>query len=183
MTEGNLVHKALEDRVKSGKPLPNSLKQHEPLCQKFVNSRGVVTTEQRLALNADLEVTEYFARDVWLRGVFDVTVQRGNEIYIFDYKTGKRKPDSEQLKLFAAVAFAALKVDRVHTSFLWLKSKEVDKQSFDADEEPLIWQEFEPRVSQMEESYRNGQFPARPSGLCRGWCPVKTCDNWEPRNE
>lgn len=183
MQWGNRVHKALEDRVKTGRPLPDSLKQHEQLCQKFVNSRGVVTTEQRLALNADLEPTEYFARDVWLRGVFDVSVKRGPQVAIFDYKTGKRKPDSEQLKLFAAIAFASDKtVEVVHTTFLWLNSKEVDKQTFLAKEEPLIWQEFEPRVSAMEEAFETNYFPARPSGLCRGWCAVKHCEHWEPRH-
>lgn len=182
MEYGNYVHKALELRVKSGKPLPQDLKQHEPLAARFANTKGEVSCETKLCFNADLELTEYFARDAWLRCVFDVSVKRGVVLKIFDYKTGKRKPDSAQLKLFAAAGFAAFDdVEQIDTTFLWLPSKEVDKESFTKDQEPLLWQEFMPRVDHMAEAYETNYFPPKPSGLCRGWCPVKTCEHWEPK--
>lgn len=184
MLEGNEVHKALELRVSRGKPLPLGLQEHEKLCQRFVKSSGEVLVEKKLALNADLEETEFFARDVWVRGVFDVAVLSKSKkvLKIFDYKTGKRKPDSDQLKLFAAIGKAVYPmVERIDTAFLWLKSKQVDKESFDAEEVPLIWAEFEPRVERMEAAYKNDTWPCRPSGLCRGWCPVKDCEHWEAK--
>lgn len=182
MLEGQKIHKALELRVRDKVPLPGNLRQHEPLCRRFDKTSGSVHVEQKLALNRDLEPTEFFAKDVWLRGVLDVIVQKGKRAKVFDYKTGKRKPDSEQLKLFAAVVFAANdKVEIIDTSFLWLHTREVDSATFTRDDEPLIWREFEPRVERMQEAYDRQKFPARPSGLCRGWCPVRHCEHWEAK--
>lgn len=183
MLEGQAAHKALEKRVRDGTPLPGQYAQHEQLCGKFRKAKGTVEVEQKLGLNADLEPTEFFAKDVWLRAVLDVNVMRGSLARVYDYKTGKRKPDSEQLMLFAGVIFAAFpEIMDVDTYFLWLKSKEVDKAHFERDEhEALIWQTFEPRVSDMANAYEKEYFPPRPSGLCRGWCPVRDCKHWEPK--
>lgn len=182
MLEGNRIHKDLELRVKDGRPLPEDLKKYEPLCKKFITAKGETTPEQKIALTADLEETTYFAKDVWLRGVLDVVNIKGSIGKIFDYKTGKRKPDSTQLKLFAAMAFARWpQLERVDTTFLWLKSKEVDKESFTVEDVPLIWQEFLPRVSAMEQAKETDYYPCRPSGLCRGWCSVASCEHWEEK--
>lgn len=182
MLEGQKVHKAFEERVRDKKPLPMNLQQHESLCKRFDRTSGSVYVEQRLALNRDLEPTEFFARDAWLRAVLDVMAMKGKKAKVFDYKTGKRKPDSEQLKLFAAVVFAThSRIEVIDTSFLWLNTREMDSATFTRDDEPLIWREFEPRVERMQEAYDTQKFPARPSGLCRGWCPVRDCEHWEPK--
>lgn len=183
MLEGQAAHTALEKRVRDGTPLPGQYAQHEGLCAKFRNSNAPVEVEQKLGLTADLEPTEFFAKDVWLRAVLDVNVMQGARANVYDYKTGKRKPDSEQLMLFAGVVFAAFQqIETVDTFFLWLKTKEVDKARFERHEhEALIWQTFEPRVADMAEAYEKEYFPCRPSGLCRGWCPVRDCKHWEPK--
>lgn len=184
MRDGNRVHKALEDRVAKGRPLPADLKQHEAMCRKFVDSPHDVRCETAIALTADLKQTTYFGKDVWLRAKFDVEVNLSPEwMRIIDYKTGRRKPDSDQLMLFAGVAFAVKPaVQRVDTAFYWLPDKAIDKETFTRDrDEAFIWREFEPRVIAMEEARKNNTFPCKPSGLCRGWCPVKDCEHWEPK--
>jgi hypothetical protein len=183
MKEGNRVHKALEERVRDKKKLPGNLSQHENLCKRFDSTSGEVSVELKLGVNQNLEPTTFFGSDVWLRGVLDVIVTKGKLAKVFDYKTGKRKPNSEQLKLFAAITFASYpKIERVDTAFLWLNTHEIDKASFTKDDEDIIWREFEPRVEKMTDAYESGDFPARPSGLCRGWCPVRDCKHWEPKD-
>ncbi len=183
MLDGQKVHKAFEERVRDKKPLPGNLKQHENLCKRFDSTSGEVSVELKLAVNQNLEPTTFFGRDVWLRGVLDVLVTKNKVAKVFDYKTGKRKPNSEQLKLFAALTFASFdELEKVDTAFLWLNTHEVDKASFTKDDENIIWREFEPRVEKMNEAYESGHFPARPSGLCRGWCPIRDCKHWEPKN-
>jgi len=183
MLEGQAAHKALEERVRDSKPLPIKYSQYEPICKKFDGLDAQVLVEQKLALTQELEPTTFFGRDVWLRGVLDLGVMKGVKAKVYDWKTGKRKPDNEQMKLFAAMTFATWpKLVKVDTFFVWLKERKTDKQTFHKEDENIIWREFEPRVEGMYEAYEKGYFPARPSGLCRGWCPVKTCDHWEPRN-
>lgn len=182
MQDGLRQHKALEVRVKHGTPLPSDMRQHEPLMQRVDQIPGQVTPEMQVALNADLEETTYFAKDVWLRSVLDLSIVKGAAARVIDYKTGKRKPESAQLKLFAAVMFAKYpQIEKVGTAFWWLKTKETDNEVFTRDDAPLIWREFEPRVQAMSDAYDSGYFPEKPSGLCRGWCPVKSCEYWEPK--
>lgn len=182
MTYGLYVHKALEDRIKKKKPLPQDLAQHEPLMKRIASASGKKTAEMSLTFNENFELTELFGRDAWLRAKLDIVFERGNSMAVWDYKTGKRKPDNEQLKLFAACVFAAFPhIEKVQTKFLWLPSKEVDTENFTRADEAGIWQDFMPRVERMRESWSTEYFPDRSSGLCRGWCPVKDCEHWEPK--
>jgi hypothetical protein len=99
------------------------------------------------------------------------------ENYIKTHNTGKRKPESQQLELSAAIA-AALhpEADEFDTMFLWLKDKAVDKEHFKRSDIGAIWSRFLPRVERLETAVKNDDFPPKPSGLCAKWCPVKTCE-------
>lgn len=177
---GNQVHKALELRVRDGTPLPEGMKQYEPLAGKIADrARGcTVSTEQKLALTKDFKETTFFAKDVWLRSILDISIEKGTRGVLFDYKTGKKNPNSEQLQLSAAVFFATRPwIDEIVTSFLWLQSGETTSEKFTKDDVPAIWQNFIPRVQRLEASVELGKFPKRPSGLCRSWCPVHTCEH------
>lgn len=182
LVDGQRQHKALELRVRDGKPLPGDMAGLEPLCCKIEKVPGRSYFEHKVALTEDLKPTTFFAHNVWVRAVFDFAVVLGRHARIIDYKTGKRKPDSQQMSLFAAAGFAVFpKVEKIGTAFWWLKSKETDRSTYTRDDAPLIWREFEPRVADMRAAIEENHFPPRPSGLCRGYCPVKECDFWEPK--
>lgn len=182
MQDGNRQHKMLELRIKDGTPLPSDMRDLEPLMRRIERIPATLLTEQKIALTADLKPTTYFAKDVWLRGVLDLTAIKGTKAHIIDYKTGKRKPDSDQLELFAGMAMAQYpELVEVKTSFWWLKSKETDRDTFTRDDTPRIWRKFTRRAEAMEEAIATDTFPPTESGLCHGWCPVKTCEHWRPK--
>jgi hypothetical protein len=183
MLEGHRQHKAFEKRLGDDVPLPPDMKKWEPLCKKLTSTpHDEFHVEYKVALTPELEPTTFFAKDVWVRGVFDVVIRRGGLLRIGDWKTGKRKMDNEQLKLFAALGFAAFEgIKKVKTSFWWLPAAKADNEEFDRESLPLIWQEFEPRVERMRAAHEEDVWPKKPSGLCRGWCSVKDCPNWEPK--
>lgn len=184
MADGNRVHKALELRVAEGRPLPEDLSTHEPLVQKLVASAegGVIEAEQKMALNARFEPVRFFAHDCWVRGITDVTVTKGANAFIGDYKTGNPKPNSAQLRLTAAMTFHHKPyVQKVSNAFIWLKTGEITRETFTRDQVPAIWQEFAPRVQRLEIAVQKNAdssqdpkavWPKRPSGLCRKWCPL-----------
>ena len=60
--------------------------------------------------------------------------------------------------------------------FLWLKDKAVDKEHFKRSDIGAIWSRFLPRVERLEKAVKDGDFPPKPSGLCKKWCPVTTCE-------
>lgn len=176
---GHKVHEAFENRVKEGTALPEGMERWEPLAKKIDTIEGQKLTEIKMAINKAFQPAEWDA--AWSRGIADLLVVKDNRALVFDYKTGKRKP-SEQLQLYAAYTFAHYpEVETVKTTFIWLKDSKTDQDVFHRDQLSDIWQEFLPRVAKLESAYERDAWPARPSGLCRGWCPVKTCPHYKDR--
>lgn len=177
---GNKVHRALEHRVTKLTPLPESMVEYEPIaaavCAKAQG--GVIKAEQKMALTRDYRPTTWFGKDVYVRGITDFTIQKGDTVFIGDWKTGKPTPASGQLKLTAAMTFAHQPyINRIVNAFVWLKTGGVTSAVFTREDIPSIWQEFEPRVRRLEQALADNKFPKRPSGLCRKWCPVSSCEH------
>lgn len=178
-TWGNEVHKALEYRVSYNRPLPESMVQYETLMAKIIAKAngGQIRAEQKMALNRNLQPTEYFAQDVWVRGITDVTILKGATLFNGDYKTGKRDPVSAQLRLSAALVMAHKpSVQKSVNAFIWLKTGQVDTETVTRAELPNVWQEFAPRVTRLEQAFAQNKFLPRPSGLCRNYCPCTSCE-------
>ena len=176
---GNKVHKALELYAKGTQPLPPDMKKYERYVNKIMSYEGKRVVEERVALDRNLRPTKWMAKDVWVRGIIDIGVVGSERAYLLDWKTGKRKPDSDQMKLFAALAFAMYPwVDSVVTGFIWLKEHKFDKQLLTREQLPEIWSEFLPRLSRVARAYSEDKWTPKPSGLCRNWCPVgkKLCE-------
>jgi hypothetical protein len=179
-TWGNSVHKALEYRVSYNRPLPVGMEQFEPIMSKIMGKAangGVIRAEKKMALNRNLVPVEYFAPDVWVRGITDVTIARGPTLFNGDYKTGKRDPVSAQLRLSAALVMAhAPVITKSVNAFIWLKTGQVDTETVTRKDLPAIWQEFMPRVQRLEIAFAQNKFLPKPSGLCRNYCPCTTCE-------
>lgn len=170
---GNAVHKALELRITQRKVLPDTMQQFEPLVESVLSKGGKVEAETRMALTRNLLPTTFFAKDVWVRGITDVTVEKNGKLFVGDWKTGKPDPDSAQLRLSAAMVMAQKPhIKMVVNAFVWLKTGDITAEKFSRDDIPGIWQEFAPRVRRLEIAYEENKFPPKPSGLCRKWCPV-----------
>ena len=178
-THGNEVHKALELATLGEKPLADKYKQYQPLVERLRAKPGKRLVEYKFGLTRGFKPTEFFAKDVWVRGVIDYALVQPTTAFVLDHKTGKPKTDHDQLKLFAGVAFSAFPyVEKVRTGYLWLAYNKMDTQDFTKDDVPAIWEDFGTRVQRMEHAFKTDNFPPRPSGLCRQWCPVgrKLCE-------
>lgn len=170
---GNRVHKILELSIKGTQGLPQSYAYLQPIVSRIRASKVAVETERKVALRADFRETTYFAKDVWYRGVFDVRVPEPGKTVVLDWKTGKRKTDTDQLRLFAATEFAINPhVEIVETGYVWLQERKVDKETFSRKDSPDLWGDFLGRVQRIEHAIKTDSFPKKPSGLCRNYCPV-----------
>ena len=99
------------------------------------------------------------------------------EHFIPTHNTGKPKPDSDQLELFAAtIMHHKPAVQQVKTAFVWLQHNRIDKETYTRGGLHVTWGKFLPRVERMNHAYENARWPAKPSGLCRSWCPCKGCE-------
>lgn len=177
---GNRVHKQLEDAVGKGAPLAPGFESFQPIVNKLRAFPGQKQTEVKFGLTKSLRPTTFFAKDVWVRGVRDLTLFHvdGGTAIVGDYKTGKVKDDFDQCRLFAGTVFAERPhIDTVKTAYIWLAHDKITTETFHRSDAPAIWQEFIPRVARMEKALADDRWPANPSGLCRQYCPVgrKNC--------
>ena len=169
---GNRIHDQLDARFK-GTPLPPESVKYEALVQSFESLPGKLLSEQEMTLNKELEPTGWWDKDAWLRSKIDVLILNGPDAIVADWKTGKHRPDWSQLEMFACQTFKHYpEVQRVKSSFVWLKDMKMDHMSYTRMDAPTLWNKLMTRINRIEASHTEVRWPAKPSGLCP-WCPAK----------
>lgn len=179
---GQEVHKHFEDFLIDGVALPKELEEHEPFLLRLLQLKGQLTAEERIALNTRAQPCGYFDQDVWYRGCIDVKVIAGSQALLIDHKTGKLHKKFKQLKTFALHTFTAHpEVETVRAEYYWTKTRTKDGETYTRAQVPALWAEFVPDLRQYRDAFLTELWQPRQSGLCRGWCPVKDCEFWEPK--
>ena len=170
------VHKAIEKRIGAGKKLPLHLTHLEPIVARFADATGVKYVEQQLALNHDTEPTGWFDRDVWCRAIIDLAIVNGTHALICDWKTGRMDDDFTQQRVATAVFSVYFpEVQTFDLIYYWIKEKKPTRQTITRADIPAIWKAVLPRVTKYVKAHQMVEFPPRPSGLCKRYCPVTSC--------
>lgn len=173
---GNRIHSALELRLRDNEDLGREAGKYEAICrgiETLALGADDLTLEEEMTLNEALQPTGWWDKDAWLRSKIDVLIRRDDFAVMFDWKTGKRRPDFDQLEMFAVQVFAHYpKVKKVKTTFVWLKDMKMDHETYTRDDEARLWEKILGKIHRIEKSQATDNWPARPSGLC-GWCPCK----------
>lgn len=172
---GERLHKFLEERLRDDVELPAEAEAYAPLVHAVLRSvgDGALMVEQEMTLNRKLKPTGWWDADAWMRSKLDVLVLKGKKAIVLDWKTGKRRPDFDQLELFALQVFAHHgDVQEVSSGFIWLKDQAIDRNTYNRNNIGELWSNLLNKVSRIERSLRENDWPARPSGLCR-FCPAK----------
>ena len=184
---GIAVHKAFEDCIRQDQPkLPARFKIYQKWLDSLRTLEGWKTPEQKVAYNRFWERTEFFAPDVWLRLIIDLTIvnlDRERNLNdglgtVLDFKTGKSKYDNEdQLKLGAITMLEHPNILEVKTGYLYLKEDKVVNKNYSRDQVERFKQEFEVKVEPIAEAVATASFKPNPSGLCRQWCDNLRCSH------
>ena len=170
---GTRVHEALEKYARDGVEPSLEAVKWKPLVDRILARPGDKYFEHQMALSPDKTPCDWFAPDVWLRGIADVLIVNGEKAWVGDWKTGKVKDNPTQLQLFAALTFVHFpEVQQVKTSFIWLAHDDVTESTYRRTVLPHIWTALDPRFDAVQDAVDIGVFAAKPSGLC-GWCPAK----------
>jgi hypothetical protein len=180
---GDRVHKAFEDRVGDGKPLPRDLEMHEPYLKKLADRDGVNWVEEKCGLNKQLQPCSYDDPNRFWRGKIDYrnVARHDPRAKIVDYKTGKPHDKWDQLSQYALHTFALFpQVNIVDASFYWTQTCSVTRKVWARDQVQELWDALTPDLKQLALAYKSDVWQERPSGLCKGWCRVKDCQHWEP---
>lgn len=174
-TFGDEVHKSIAKFLTKGTPLPISIRHFTPIVMPFKSAPGEHIVEQQVAITSSYAQTGWFDKDVYCRVISDLTIMRPPHAVMIDWKTGKPKKDFTQLRVAAAVMFLiAPELETISMSFVWFKTKTVDKDRMTRDEMPDVWAALLPRLAQYQNAFNLEEFPARPGFHCK-YCPMKAC--------
>ena len=172
-TYGEEVHKALENRIKSGTPLPEHLARYEGLLKKI--TQHPTEAEVELALTRRLAFVDWFHPEVFFRAKIDVVTRTSEDsIWVCDWKTGARRPDFGQLEISAwALMTKYPEVRTVKTAFAWIKEDKMDSETYTRQQREHLGVKHISRIITIENHMKANNWPARPSGLCRfcGYLP------------
>lgn len=177
LKKGNAVHAAMAAALE-GAPLPENLKAYQKWIDKVlasVEGTDQLLVEQKLGIDENFQVTGFFDKNVWLRGIVDATLVKGDHGLIVDWKTGKPQDDIIQLALQAALIFPLYPdLQEVVAQFVWLEHDMTSTEHFKRSDMVELWSSMVPRVTQMKYSQDIMEFPAKQNALCK-FCPVRQC--------
>lgn len=180
MRYGNEFHKAAEDYIATDKPLPGRFMYAKDVLDALNRFGGEKLCEYKMGMTADLEPCDFFAEDVWYRGIADLTVLHydHNLARSIDYKTGKnaKYADEGQLELMALCTFAHFpEMDKVKAALLFVVANTFIPRTYTRYDIPALWEKWLTKHAVMEEAFKNDVWNPRPSGLCKRHCDVLEC--------
>ena len=182
---GTAVHLAAEEYIRDGKPIPDKFAYMRPVVERLEAIPGDKHCELKLGVTKDLEPCDFFAKNVWWRGIIDLLIVDGNRAWMIDYKTGKnaKYADKKQLDLMAGAVFAHYpQVQKIKSSLLFVVANALPKKTHVREELQTYMSVFEEDLERLEAAMENGVWNPKSGPLC-GWCPVVDCAHWKPRRK
>lgn len=179
LTYGVEVHKAAEEYIRDGKPIPEKYAFIKKPLDFLQDIEGEKLCEYQMGLTKGLEPCGFFDKDkVWWRGVADLIILNGESAHVIDYKTGKsaRYADTKQLEILSLALFKHFpQVKKVKAGLLFVVSQELVKARFDADNAPDYWIRWLEDTFRLEKAFTHDVWNPKPNFTCTKFCPVKDC--------
>jgi hypothetical protein len=178
MRYGTEFHKAAEDFVRDGTPIPGKFSFATKTLEKLKAKPGEKLCERKMGLTENLEPCDFFSKDVWFRGIADLVILDGDLAWVVDYKTGKssKYADKGQLELMALAIFAHFpQVKRIKAGLMFVIAKDLVKGSYTDFDKDELWRKWLAKHGAMKKAFEVEVWNPRPSGLCRRHCPVTEC--------
>lgn len=177
---GNEFHKAAEDYIKDGKPIPNKFEYAQGVLDSLNAKRGVKLCEKKLGITEDLRPCDFYSKDVWFRGIADLLIidTLAETAWVIDYKTGKnaKYADKGQLELMAMSVFLHYpEIKKVRAGLVFVVSKDLIKETYDEYDEQQLWVKWQGKYNAMKAAAKADVWNPRPNGLCKRHCQVTVC--------
>lgn len=177
---GTAVHKAFEDFIQSGTPIPAKYAQFAKYVEPLLTIKGEIFCEEKMGIRADFTPCGFFDSDVWFRAIPDyLAVNRESGIArIVDYKTGKssRYADTTQLELLAAMTMSYHpEIHTVRGALLFVVAGDVIRAEYTRGQLASIYSKWAGRANSIEQAVEHNNWGPSKSPLCN-FCPVRSCE-------
>ena len=177
---GNAFHTAAEEYIRDGKPLAKKFEYAQNMLDSLNAKKGEKLCERKLGLTENLEPCDFYAKNVWFRGIIDLLIvdEETHTAWIIDYKTGKnaKYADKGQLELMALAVFVHFpEVRKIKAGLVFVVSNTLIKEQYDEHDEQLLWSKWQSKYNALKTAADKNVWNPKPSGLCKRHCPVTVC--------
>lgn len=179
---GQELHKAAEDFMVSGTPIPPKFGFINDVVESIKNIPGEKHCELRLGVRkteTGYEPCKFFDTDVWWRGVADVVILQGDLAFSIDYKSSKnaKYADLKQLDIVAAALFTHFpQIKRIKSALAFVVSNEFVRKEHTAELRDSYFATFTPELDRLVVAQETGVWNTNTGPLCR-YCPVTSCEH------
>jgi len=182
---GSSVHKAAEEYLRDGTPVPEKYAYIRPKIEPFKSMPGTMHCEHEMGVTRNLEPCGFRDKDVWFRGIADLLIINGDKARIIDWKTSKNSKyaDRKQLELLSLLVFKHFSdVKTVSAGLVFLVADDLVAAKYERDTQEESWQRWLGEARLLDEAFKNDVWNPRPNFTCRGWCPVSDCEHNQKRS-
>jgi hypothetical protein len=183
---GNEAHKAAEEFIKLGVPLPAKFSY----LQKILNSLNAIQGEKHCELELGIAVTDtgyipcaFSDTGRWWRGIADLLIINGESAFLVDYKTSKnaKYADTKQLDVLAGAVFTHYpQLKKLKSALAFVVSNEFVRKEHTADMAKSYLATFTNELERLAGAEETGVWNAKSSPLC-AYCPVTRCEHHRRR--
>lgn len=177
---GTQLHEQCELYIKDGRPVDKAFAFLQPTLDGLSAMSGRKFPELEMALKESLAPCGFKDPDYWVRGIADLVIVDDENFTarVFDYKSGSDKyPDTDQLMLMALMIFKIFPhVRSVTGGLLFVLKNSVHKYKVHREQEAALWWRWRERVAKLDAAAYNKVWNPKPSGLCKKYCAVTTCE-------
>jgi hypothetical protein len=177
---GSAVHKAAEDYVRDGTPIPEKYAFVQQRIDPFVSIEGEKLCEYEMGLTKNMEPCGFRDKNVWFRGIADLLIVNKDKARIVDWKTGKSSQyaDKKQLELLSLLVFKHFpQVKSIKAALVFLVAKDLVPSAYTEDFQYDAWQRWLPELDRLEAAYTTSVWNAKPNFTCRNFCAVTDCEH------
>lgn len=176
---GTAVHKAAEDYVRDGTPIPAKFGFIQEQLDKLVAIKGTKYCEYEMGLDRNLQACGFRSEESWWNGIADLIIINGEKAYLVDYKTSKssKYADTKQLELLSLAIFKHFpQVKKIKAGLLFVVAKDFVKVEYDADGAVNgAWLKWISETGRLEMAIQNDVWNAKPNFTCKSFCHVTDC--------
>ena len=178
---GKEVHTAAENFIKDGTPIPAKYGFIAPTIEALNAIEGEKHCELKLGVakrEGKFVACDFFAPDVWWRGIADLVITNGTKAKVLDYKAGKsaKYADKDQLELMALAVFKHFPdVEEVDAALFFVVAKAFIKGRYLRSDAPALWAKWLQRYDRIIIARDRGVWNPKTSGLCKAHCVVLSC--------
>jgi len=177
---GKLVHKAAEDYIRDGTPIPKQFQYMAPILDALnkIPGKKFCEIEMGIAIHKGKFIAcKFDAPNYWWHGIADLLIVDGGVAWLVDYKTSKnaKYADTKQLDLLAAATFLHFPgVLEIKSALAFVVSNEFVRKEHDRVMRHKYLDVMKPELDRLEAAVENKVWNPISGPLCK-FCPVKTC--------